>query len=140
MKGIYWDDELPHTLCLSEFPAEDKAQILWLFEIRVRIWKGEALPEEDQQFWDAAESLGMGWAFFRRQAISAQDLWRQEEVERQTAEGLAMLVADADEIRISEEDGVQGFSFVFDLTKAATLPKKKDYWWKRMFRRSRPDQ
>jgi hypothetical protein len=139
LKGIYWDDELPRIHCLTEIPAQDRAQILWLFGIRVRIWKGETLPEEDQQFWDATESQVAGWAFFQRQKVSAHDRQDQEQVERETSEALTVLVADADEVRISEEDGIQGISLVFDLTKEHSVPRDNS-WWKCIFRRRQPDQ
>jgi hypothetical protein len=68
-----------------------------------------------------------------RPAGEAQDQQDQEQVQRQTSEALAALFADADQVMISEEGGIQSFSLVFDLTKEHAVPRQYS-WWKRIFR------
>ena len=67
---------------------------------------------------------GTEWAFFRRNHISADDQHTQEEAERGGGDALAALLADADEVILSENDGVQNISAAFDLTKGQILPQK----------------
>jgi len=37
-------------------PEDDRNQIFRLFAIRLRLWKGEPLPDADQRFWDTTYS------------------------------------------------------------------------------------
>ena len=67
-----------------------------------------------------------GWAFFHRETVSEDDQCAQEEAERTAAELFEALIADADEVTISEEDGVQSFSATFDLTKWSPDAEKKE--------------
>jgi hypothetical protein len=116
----------------------DRIQIFRLYGIRPQIWKGEALPDKDQKFWDSMQSLVPRWAFFQRQRVSLDDLRAQEQAEQATAEGLEAWFADADEVRISETDGVQSLSVTFDLTKEqGSVQKKGMSWWERIFHHRR---
>jgi hypothetical protein len=138
LSGIYWEDEMPDISHLWKMPKDDQHQVLRLFGIRARIWKGETLPDAEQRFWNAAQSLVPDWAFFQRQEVSVTDLRAQEEAERETTEGVESWFADADEVEVTEKNGVQSFSLTFDLTKEQRdLVKrdliKKESWWKRIF-------
>ncbi len=135
--GIYWDDELPDIRHLMEIPEDDRNQIFRLFSIRLRLWKGEALPDVEQQFWDTTYSHVPSWVFFRRQQISEDDQHAQEQAEQAATDALEVLLADADLASIREKDGVQEFSATFDLTKRPTPAKKKRSWWERIFARRR---
>jgi hypothetical protein len=133
--GIYWDDELPDIPTLMNIPEEDRIKIFRLFGVRVRIWRGDPLPFEDQQFWDTAQSLVPGWAFFRRQRVAADDQLAQDQAEKATTEALEAWFADADHAEITEKDGIQSFSLTFDLAKLQQMPS----FWERIFRRKRYD-
>ena len=103
----------------------------------MRLWKGEALSDTAQQLWDAMYSAVPQWTFFRRNHISADDQHAQEDAAQGGADLLEALVADADEVTISENDGVQNISATFDLTKGQIPPQKKQAWWERVFHRRR---
>jgi len=126
--------DIPH---LMNIPEDDRNQILRLFAIRLRLWKGEPLLDAEQQFWDTTFSQVPSWAFFRRQQISEDDQYAQEQAERGTADVLEALLADADRVSIREKDGVQQFSATFDLTKKQAPTEKKRSWWERVFSRRR---
>jgi hypothetical protein len=115
--GIYWEDEMPDLREIIKIPEDDRNQMFRLFGIRVRLWKGEALPADDQLFWDASRAQMPSWALFQRQEISAHDLHAQDEAERAAAEGLGELFAKADEVSISEKGGLQRFSATLHLNK-----------------------
>ena len=136
LSGIYWEDEMPEIILLN-IPTDDLHQILRLFSIRVRLWKGVVVSDADQQFWDATYSRVPHWAFFQRKEISADDQNAQVDAEQCAADVLEALLTDANLVSISEKDGVQTFSATFDLTKRQTPPKKKQSWWNRVFRRTR---
>jgi hypothetical protein len=136
LSGIYWDDEMPAIRQLIRLPEDDRKQILRLFGIRQRLWKGEALADVEQQFWDETYLRVPHWAFFQRQQISADDNRVQEDAERSAEDAWKTLLADADEVSVSEEDGVQSISATFNLTKTGDLPKKQS-WWGRVFRKGR---
>jgi len=137
LNGIYWGDEIPDIHYLNKIPENDRDEIFRLFTIRVRLWKGEALSDTEQKLWDVTYSRVPEWAFFQRKHISADDQHAQEDAEQGGADALEALLADADEVTISENDGVQNISATFDLTKPQIPPQKKQGWWERAFHRRR---
>ena len=56
--GIYWEDEMPDIRHLMNIPEDDRNQIFRLFAIRLRLWKGEPLPDGERRFWDATYFAG----------------------------------------------------------------------------------
>jgi len=140
LSGIHWEDELPHIHLLHEIPENDLDQILRLFNIRVRLWHGEVLSDKEQQLWDATYSQVPQWAFFRREHVSDDDQHAQEAAERGGAIVYEALFAEADEITIVENDGIQHISATFDLTKEQVPPQKKPRLWRRVFHRKRSDE
>src|SRR5215469_15199084 len=132
LSGIFWEDEMPDIHYLNKIPENDRNQIFLLFTIRVRLWKGEALSDTEQQLWDATYSEVPKWAFFQRNRISSDDQRAQEDAEQGGADALEALLADADEVTISESDGVQNISATFDLTKGQIPRQKKQPWWERL--------
>ena len=137
LNGIYWEDELPDIHYLNKIPDNDRNQIFRLFSIRVRLWKQEVLTDAEQQLWNATYSQVPQWAFFQRNQISADDQHAQEDAEQGGADALEALLADADEVTISESDGVQNISATFDLMKGQIPSQKKQAWWERVFHRRR---
>jgi hypothetical protein len=131
--GIFWDDEMPQMRDFVHIPEEDRTQILRMFGIRLSHWKGETLTESDHKFWDEINLKAPTWALFRRQHISAEDLLAQNEAEEQTARELEALFADADEVTITEKDGVQSFAATFKLKKDEPAVLRKKPWWKRLW-------
>ena len=47
---------MPDIRHLMNIPEDDRNQIFRLFAIRLRLWKGEPLPDVEQQFWDTIYS------------------------------------------------------------------------------------
>lgn len=136
--GIVWEDELPdHNQFLLKIPDDDQRHIIRLFGIRVRLWNGQTLRNEDQQFWDATQSLVPRWAFFERLSVSADELYKQEEMAKQAEEVYEALFADADEVEITEQDGVQNFCATFDLYKNHDAVQENKSLWQRILRRVR---
>ena len=135
--GIYWEDEMPDLREIMKIPEADRHQMFRLFGIRARLWKGEALPADEQLFWDTAHSQMPSWALFRRQTISDDDRQAQDEAERATTDGLGELFARADKVSISEKDGLQRFSATLNLSKEQRAVTRKASWWDRIFHRKR---
>lgn len=135
LSGIYWEDELPDLRYLNKIPENDRNQILRLFASRVRLWKGEVLSDTQQQLWDTTYSQIPQWAFFQRNHISSDDQHAQEDGEEGGTDVLEALLSDADEVTVSENDGVQNISATFDLMKGQIPPPKKQAWWERVFHR-----
>jgi|SRR5688572_26848691 hypothetical protein len=127
--GIYWDDEIPDFPALLEMPEEDRLGIFKLFAIRFKIWGGMELEAGEKLFLEKARAKVPDYALFQRLTLSHEDRAAQEQVEKDLTEGFAAMFEAADEVSISDKDGVQSFSATFDLTKA------KEPWWKRIFRR-----
>jgi hypothetical protein len=116
--GIYWEDEYPF---LGEpdpdLPEEDVHQIWRMFVLRVCQWRGETLPEEAQQFWDAVHAKAPAWALFQRMKISSEELEAQEFGARKADEFEAAFAEGADEIEVTEEGGIRQVKAIFDLAK-----------------------
>jgi hypothetical protein len=132
LSGIYWEDELPEIHDLTRMPKGDRNQVLRLFGIRSCIWRGMALSDESQVLWDEVNSQVAEWAFFQHIVASADDLRAQAEAEQASTDAVEALLADADEVTISERDGVQSFSATFDLTKERSPAQKTRPWWRRI--------
>jgi len=132
--GIYWDDELPELRELTKIPQGDHGDIFRLLGIRSRLWRGEILSANDQQFWDGMQALVPSWAAFQRTQVSPEDLQADEDAQRETMEGLKAWFSDADEVSVSEKDGLEHFSLTFDLTKSERAARANEPWWKRIFR------
>ena len=134
LAGIYWDDELPELRELTKIPEDDHNKIFRLLGVRSRLWKGEVPSDNDQQFWNAMQSLVPSWAVFQRISVSPEDLQADEDAQRETMEALRALFADADAVSVTEKDGLQNLSLTFDLTKGERAVPKDEPRWKRMFR------
>ena len=128
---------MPDIHYLNKIPESDRNQIFRLFTIRVRLWKRQILSDTEKQLWDETYSEVPQWAFFQRNHISADDQHALEDAEQGGADALEALLADADEVTISENDGVQNISATFDLRKGQIPPQKKEAWWERVFHRRR---
>jgi hypothetical protein len=135
VSGIYWEDEIPDITRTWLLPDGDKNQLLRLYGVRAQIWKGEALSDRDQEFWNEVRSQVPSWAFFQRLRVSADELQAQIDAERSSDDILEALVSVADEVSISEEDGVQSFSATWQVTRKDQESQPKQAWWKRVFRR-----
>ncbi len=133
LSGIHWEDELPDVHLLNKIPENDRDQILRLFTIRVKLWKGEVLSDTQQELWDATHSEVPQWAFFQRNHISADDQHAQEAAERGGADVVEALLTDADEISVAENEGIQKISTTFDLINGQLSRQKKQRWWQRIF-------
>ena len=117
---------MPALRQIMKIPEEDRNQMFRLFGIRVKLWKGEALPADDQLFLDTARLQTPSWALFLRQTISADDRHAQDEAERATTKGLGELFARADKVKsISEKDGLQRFTATLDLKKRQRAVKRE---------------
>jgi hypothetical protein len=102
------------------------------------------MSDADSQLWDTIYSQVPSWAFFHRQQISADDWQAQEDAEQGSTMVFEAMIADADEVSISEKDGVQSYSAIFRLTKQQTAEQKtaeeKKPWWTRVFRKRLPER
>lgn len=135
LAGIFWEDEMPDIRYLMKMPEDDREQIFQLFTIRMRLWKGESLADTERQLWDTMYSQVPNWAFFRRKQVSEDDQYAQGQAERAAADALEAMICEADEVNITERNGIQEFSATFDLTKTQTCTQKKRWWWQRLFAR-----
>jgi len=121
--GIYWSDEIPDFRHLLEVPENDRNLIYRLFSIRFKIWDGDDLSGDDQQFWDTARSQVSGYPLFRRLQLSPEDRLAQDRMEQDALASLEALFAGAERIAITtDKHGFQSFSATFDLTKDDVPP------------------
>ncbi|MEI9813578.1 MAG: hypothetical protein WDO18_13440 [Acidobacteriota bacterium] len=117
MGSIYWDDEMPDLAQLITLPELDRNAVLRLFSIRFKVWDREHLSDDEQSFWDEVRRQAPNWAFFGRLELSANDQRARAETEAGVQRELDAFFADADQVTITEKDGIQSFSATFDLNK-----------------------
>jgi hypothetical protein len=119
--GIYWEDEIPDHRALLNLPERERNMVYRLFSIRFKIWNGEKLSAGDQNYWDEARMQVPKYALFQRLRLSDEDRQAQETVERELLKGFDELIADADEIKKTDnEQGMWGFSATFEVAKDET--------------------
>lgn len=123
--GIYWDDEYPLVSTERPVSEADYGQILRMFMLRVALWEGEHFSEEQQQFWETVRAKAPTWALFYRLEISEEDRKAQEFGTQLADEFEAAITDGADEVAVTDEQGVRRFSATFDLTKEMP-PESKD--------------
>lgn len=134
LAGIYWEDEIPDFRALVRLPKEDRHGIYNLFRIRFKIWRGTELSPKDKAFWETARAQVPDWALFHRLELSDEDRAAQETTKNEAEEFFTALVDEADEVTITEKDGIQSVTADFDLKKLDAVQKPIRPWWKRIFR------
>ena len=120
--GIYWEDEYPFCDEVPPWertvPEDDYPQVLSMFGLRVRLWKGEQFSKEQRDLWDAVQTKAPTWALFHRLVISEDDMKAQDFGTQLADEFEAAIWQDADEIVLEpDENGGRRVSATFDLTK-----------------------
>lgn len=121
---------------LARLAEGDRLQIFRLFSIRYRLWDGEALSMEDQQFWDSAHGQVPYTPIFQRITLSPADQSAHTEARQSCEQEFEQFFADADEVTLIDQgSGVQSFSAKFDLAKNDPEATPKEPWWKRIFPR-----
>jgi hypothetical protein len=137
--GLYWKDELPEIPELMRLAEGDRYQILRLFSIRYRLWDGEPMSADDQQFWSESHSQVPNWAFFRRLSLTPAEMQAHRAARQASDDVFEELFADADKVTVTDcGHGIQSFSATFDLTKNEVKTAEKESWWKRYFRKKAP--
>ena len=126
--GIYWEHEYPFCGA-EEVPQkiaseENYPQILRMFALRVKLWKGEQFSEEQKEFWDAVQAKAPTWALFRRLVITDDDMKAQNFGTQLADEFEASIWKDADEILVEDDHGTRRVCARFDLTKDEPVTEK----------------
>ena len=136
LSGIYWDDEIPDLRGLLSLGEDDKMLYLRLFAIRIRLWRSEALSDEDQNLWDTVRTQVPTCPVFMRLHISDDDRKTQCEAEEETDEMLDGLFSGAKEVTWTDVgSGAKEFTAKFDFTEERQ-PARKDSFWRRVFNRN----
>jgi hypothetical protein len=127
--GTYWSDEIPNFRHLLEVPEDDRNLIYRLFSTRFKIWNGDDLSADDQQFWDTAQSQVSGYPLFRRLQLSPEDRLAQDQMGQDALASLEALFAGSRKITITTNKyGFQSFSATCDLTKDNVPPGDPGCW------------
>jgi hypothetical protein len=136
LSGIYWNDEIPDLRALLSLGEDDKMQYLCLFAIRIRLWRSEALSDEDQNLWDTVRTQVPTCPVFMRLNISDDDRKTQCEAEEETGEMLDGLFSGAKEVTWTDVgSGAKEFTAKFDFTEERQ-PARKNSFWRRVFNRN----
>jgi hypothetical protein len=136
LSGIYWDDEMPDFKALFSLGEDDSMLYLCLLAIRIRLWRGEALNDEDQNRWDTVRTQVPRCPVFMRLEISDDDRKTQREAEEETGEMLGGLFSGAKEVTWTDVgSGAKKFTAELDFTEERQ-PARKNSFWRRVFNRN----
>ncbi len=109
-----------------------KKEILRLFGIRQKIWKGEPISEKDQPRWELARLQVPDWPLFKRLELSDDERLAQAEAEQAAEKEWEAFLSEADEVIINEEDGIDTISATFKLSDEREAGARKRSWWQRI--------
>ena len=76
--SIYFSDELPENLLPGRIA--DYLQVMRILGIRVNLWNGLALSDDDQAFWQDAQQQFPNWPVFQRIALTPEQRRAHESV------------------------------------------------------------
>jgi hypothetical protein len=124
--GIYWADELDFV-SMKTLSDDDRDTMFRVVALRMKIWDGDTLGDDDQQFWDAARSLVPEWALFRRLSLSDADRRAHQHAFSQVVEFFETLKAEGYDIDLSSQDGTIGVKATKNLGGNALTR-----WWRRL--------
>ena len=106
--GIYWADELDFA-SMKVLSGADRDTLFRVVALRMKIWDAEALDEEDQQFWDAAQCAVPGWALFRRLTLSDEDRRAHQHAFSQVVEFFEAMKSEGYEVDLNSKDDKLSF-------------------------------
>jgi hypothetical protein len=106
--GIYWADELDFE-SLKALPDADREALFHVVALRMKIWDGETLDEDDQRFWDAAQEAAPGWALFRRLTLSDDDRRAHQHAFSQVVEFFEAMKSEGYEVDLTSQDDKLSF-------------------------------
>jgi len=134
--SIYWEDEIPDVAGLMKLTQDDQSQVWRIFAIRLKLWDGTTLADDERQFWAAAVQQVPDCPMFQRLKLSMDEQQARAEAEQGCAQEFESFLSDADRVTVSKDrNGLQEFSATFDLAKDRSAADKKGSWWKRLFKK-----
>jgi len=80
--SIFWHDEMLKMADLLEQEG-DSLIIHRMFAIRIKIWDGEVLDDQERKIWDSVKLQLPDWALFKRLTLSPEQKLAREQAERQ---------------------------------------------------------
>ncbi|HZS46567.1 MAG TPA: hypothetical protein VFC63_15940 [Blastocatellia bacterium] len=112
--GIFWSDELPRFRFLA-FKGDDHNLVLRLFAIRIKIWNGETLNEEESSLWQSTIEQLPDWSFFKRLVLTEEQRLAHQAAESDAEKFFEELINAADEGSVSTKDGITNFSMTIKI-------------------------
>lgn len=73
---------MPSLADLVKFP-KDLLIINLMFDLRLQLWDGERLSQENQQVWDAVRNQVPHWALFHRLTLNDEQKQARKDAEEQ---------------------------------------------------------
>ena len=70
--SVYWADEMPDIRQLVHCRKQDRVDILRMFSIRLDLWDGRALSDDDKELWDLVRAQAPTWPLFRRLELTSE--------------------------------------------------------------------
>lgn len=86
--SVYWADEMPD---IPKFVHQDRQEILAMFSIRLKVWDGEVLSDDEARLWDAIRGQVPSWPLFQRLHLTEQHKLARQEAERKLADSIEQL-------------------------------------------------
>jgi hypothetical protein len=94
--SVYWADEMPDIRQLVHCQEQDRKEILQMFGIRLKVWDGKVLSDDEARLWESMRDQVPSWPLFRRLKLTEDRRVAWRKAEKQVAQEFEALSDDAD--------------------------------------------
>ena len=77
---------MPDIRQLIRCQEQDRKEILQMFSLRLKVWDGEPLSDDETQLWESIRSQVPAWPLFRRLNLTDEHKLARQEAEEQDAQ------------------------------------------------------
>jgi hypothetical protein len=94
--SVYWADEMPDIRQLVHCQEQDRKEILQTFSIRLKVWDGKVLSDDETRLWESMRDQVPSWPLFRRLKLTEDHAVARRKAEKQVAQEFEALSDDPD--------------------------------------------
>ena len=94
--SVYWPDEMPDIRQLVHCQEQDRKEILQMFSIRLKVWDGKVLSDDETRLWESMRDQVPSWPLFRRLKLTEDHMVAGRKAETQVSQEFEGLSDDAD--------------------------------------------
>jgi len=86
--SVYWADEMPDIRQLVHCHEQDRKEILQTFSIRLKVWDGKVLSDDETRLWESMLDQVPSRPLFRRLNLTEDHAVSRRKAEKQVGAGV----------------------------------------------------